>query len=207
MKAFFAFLLMSPPFPGIPESFETLGELVKFVTMVIFTGSAQHSAVNTGQVGFYVKLQVKFELKIECNSKLSLPVSSSSVVFNINLVIKMSCFPFLKFDYGGWPLNSPVSLQLPPPTTKGQSSESTMLQTLPDVNVTANGVATLWLLSEESSDFVSSTKTPPVPVRWTDTGLVRQMIIHNWHILHVLARSVLVNTQMSTSVRTPPAGW
>ncbi|KAA8577864.1 hypothetical protein FQN60_002443, partial [Etheostoma spectabile] len=67
---------------GIPKSFTTVAELIKFVTMVIFTCSGQHSAVNAGQ-----------------------------------------------YDYGGWMPNCPISLQLPPPTTKGETSEATMLQT------------------------------------------------------------------------------
>ncbi|XP_054460533.1 polyunsaturated fatty acid lipoxygenase ALOX15B-like [Anoplopoma fimbria] len=92
---------------GIPQSFTTLAELVKFVTMVIFTGSGQHSAVNTGQ-----------------------------------------------FDYGGWMPNTPISLQQPPPTTKGTTSEATMLQTFPDVNTTAQGMSVMWLLSRQSSDMV-----------------------------------------------------
>ncbi|KAL3066525.1 hypothetical protein OYC64_016474 [Pagothenia borchgrevinki] len=92
---------------GIPQSFTSVAELVKFVTMVIFTGSGQHSAVNTGQ-----------------------------------------------YDYGGWMPNTPISLQLPPPTTKGTTSEATMLNTLPDIGTSAQGMATVWLLSKPSSDFV-----------------------------------------------------
>ncbi|XP_051801143.1 hydroperoxide isomerase ALOXE3-like [Acanthochromis polyacanthus] len=98
---------LSQPNTGIPQSLTTVPEMVKFVTMAIFTGSGQHSAVNTGQ-----------------------------------------------YDYGGWMPNTPVSLQLPPPTTKGTTSEATMLQTLPDVNTTAQGMAVMWLLSKQSSDFV-----------------------------------------------------
>uniref|UniRef100_A0A4W5R274 Arachidonate 15-lipoxygenase type B n=1 Tax=Hucho hucho TaxID=62062 RepID=A0A4W5R274_9TELE len=98
---------------GIPKSFSTVPEVVKFVTVVIFTCSGQHSAVNSGQ-----------------------------------------------YDYGGWMPNTPISLQQPPPTTKGQSTERTMLKTLPDVGTTAQGTSTMWLLSKQSSDFVGLGQYP-----------------------------------------------
>ncbi|XP_031417820.1 arachidonate 12-lipoxygenase, 12R-type-like [Clupea harengus] len=37
---------------GIPEKFQAVRDLIKFVTMVIFTVSAQHAAVNNGQFEF-----------------------------------------------------------------------------------------------------------------------------------------------------------
>ncbi|XP_016534718.1 arachidonate 12-lipoxygenase, 12R-type-like [Poecilia formosa] len=97
---------LSQPRSGIPQKLTTVDELIKFVTMVIFTGSAQHAAVNSGQ-----------------------------------------------FDFGSWMPNTPISLQLPPPTKKGEATEETMLKTLPDVNTTVQGMATMWLLSQQSSDF------------------------------------------------------
>ncbi|KAL3999916.1 metalloproteinase inhibitor 2 [Sarotherodon galilaeus] len=90
---------------GIPQKFSTVDEMVKFVTMVIFTCSAQHSAVNSGQ-----------------------------------------------YDFGAWMPNSPVTLQLPPPTKKGKASEKSMLDTFPDIQTTVHGMAVMWLLSKQSSD-------------------------------------------------------
>uniref|UniRef100_A0A8C5BBE1 Arachidonate 15-lipoxygenase B-like n=1 Tax=Gadus morhua TaxID=8049 RepID=A0A8C5BBE1_GADMO len=98
---------LSRPESGMLQKFNTVAELVKFVTMVIFTGSAQHAAVNSGQ-----------------------------------------------FDYGSWMPNTPPTLQRPPPTTKGTADERSLLETLPDINVTVHGMAIMWLLSKQSSDFV-----------------------------------------------------
>ncbi|CAL8295109.1 unnamed protein product [Lota lota] len=97
----------SRPESGMPKGLQTVAELVKFVSMVMFTGSAQHAAVNSGQ-----------------------------------------------FDYGSWMPNTPTSMQRPPPTTKGTADESSLLDALPDINVTVNGMAVVWLLSKQSSDFV-----------------------------------------------------
>ncbi|KAM9327816.1 polyunsaturated fatty acid lipoxygenase ALOX15B-like [Pholidichthys leucotaenia] len=92
---------------GIPQKFTTVDEVVKFVTMVIFSCSAQHSAVNTGQ-----------------------------------------------FDIGGWMPNSPSSLQLAPPTKKGETNEKWMLDTFPGISTTVQSLAAIWLLSKQSTDDV-----------------------------------------------------
>ncbi|XP_076135635.1 polyunsaturated fatty acid lipoxygenase ALOX15B-like [Alosa pseudoharengus] len=90
---------------GIPGSFQTVSDLIKFVTMVIFTASAQHAAVNNGQ-----------------------------------------------FEYGGWMPNYPTALRKAPPKEKGQTTMDTILETLPDVGTTVNGMAVLELLSTKSTD-------------------------------------------------------
>ncbi|XP_067302269.1 hydroperoxide isomerase ALOXE3-like [Pseudorasbora parva] len=91
---------------GIPSSFQTLEELIKFVTMVIFTASAQHAAVNNGQ-----------------------------------------------YDFGGWMPNYPTALKKPPPKQKGQTTEDMILETLPDMSTTVNGMAVLRLLTKDSADY------------------------------------------------------
>ncbi|XP_060756104.1 polyunsaturated fatty acid lipoxygenase ALOX15B-like [Neoarius graeffei] len=90
---------------GIPKSFQTVGDLSKFITMVIFIASAQHAAVNNGQ-----------------------------------------------FDYGGWMPNFPTALRKPPPKEKGQTTEETIMETLPTISTTVNGMAVLKLLSTRSTD-------------------------------------------------------
>uniref|UniRef100_A0A8C2ZDX6 Uncharacterized protein n=1 Tax=Cyclopterus lumpus TaxID=8103 RepID=A0A8C2ZDX6_CYCLU len=92
---------------GSPESFHTVEEVIKFITMVIFTVTAQHAAVNNGQ-----------------------------------------------FDYYSWMPNGSLLLRKPPPTTKGQSSMETILETLPNVGETVNFGALGWILSETYSDMV-----------------------------------------------------
>uniref|UniRef100_A0A8C4ERS5 Hydroperoxide isomerase ALOXE3 n=1 Tax=Dicentrarchus labrax TaxID=13489 RepID=A0A8C4ERS5_DICLA len=76
---------------GFPACFNTVEEVIKFITMVIFTVTGQHAAVNNGQ-----------------------------------------------FDYHSWAPNGSLLLRKPPPTTKGQSSMKTILETLPNVGQTVS---------------------------------------------------------------------
>ncbi|KAI4801482.1 hypothetical protein KUCAC02_019377 [Chaenocephalus aceratus] len=71
---------------GFPAAFHTVQEVVKFTTMVIFTTTVQHAAINSGQ-----------------------------------------------YDYSSWAPNATLLLRKPPPTTKGQSSMKTVLETLPNI--------------------------------------------------------------------------
>lgn len=51
--------------------------------------------------------------------------------------------------------NGSLLLTKPPPTTKGQSSKNTILETLPNVGETVIFVAMLKVLSEKYTDAVS----------------------------------------------------
>ncbi|CAB1460031.1 unnamed protein product [Pleuronectes platessa] len=127
---------------GIPQKFSTVAELIKFVTMVIFTCSCQHSAVNSGQ-----------------------------------------------YDYGAWMPNTPISLQHPPPTTKG-TKDHIMMQTLPDISTTVKGMSTMWLLSKESSDFV---RLGQYPEQYFTEDFPRKQIKGFQQELHLL--SVAIKTR------------
>ncbi|KAL7387778.1 hypothetical protein ABVT39_000827 [Epinephelus coioides] len=92
---------------GFPAECQTVVEVIKFITMVIFTVTAQHAAVNNGQ-----------------------------------------------YDYYSWAPNASLLLHKPPPTTKGQSSMKTILETLPNVGETVSFVAMGWMLTNKYTDVV-----------------------------------------------------
>ncbi|KAK7879755.1 hypothetical protein WMY93_030682 [Mugilogobius chulae] len=113
IREIFEYGFLSKTESEIPQSFSTVDELVKFVTMVIFTMTAQHSAVNSGQ-----------------------------------------------WDYGGWIPNFPSTLKVAPPTVKGEASERTLLEALPDVNVSVLFMVLLWVLSKQSPDMIAFGRHP-----------------------------------------------
>ncbi|XP_050018684.1 polyunsaturated fatty acid lipoxygenase ALOX15B isoform X3 [Alexandromys fortis] len=90
---------------GVPSLLDTQEALVQYVTMVIFTCSAKHTAVSAGQ-----------------------------------------------FDSCVWMPNLPPTMQLPPPTSKGQARPESFIATLPPVKATCDVIIALWMLSKEPGD-------------------------------------------------------
>ncbi|XP_055450294.1 polyunsaturated fatty acid lipoxygenase ALOX15B isoform X3 [Psammomys obesus] len=90
---------------GVPSLLDTREALVQYLTMVMFTCSARHTAVSAGQ-----------------------------------------------FDSCVWMPNLPPSMQLPPPTAKGQARPEGFIATLPAVNATCDVIMALWMLSQEPGD-------------------------------------------------------
>ncbi|XP_004398533.1 PREDICTED: arachidonate 15-lipoxygenase B isoform X3 [Odobenus rosmarus divergens] len=57
-----------------------------------------------------------------------------------------------QFDSCVWMPNLPPTMQLPPPTSKGQTRPEGFLATLPPVNATCDIIIALWILSKEPGD-------------------------------------------------------
>ncbi|XP_010841360.1 PREDICTED: arachidonate 15-lipoxygenase B-like isoform X2 [Bison bison bison] len=72
------------------------------------------------------------------------------VIFNCSA--KHSAVSAGQFDFAAWMPNLPPSMQLPPPTSKGQARLEGFLATLPPVNATCDVVIALRLLSKEPGD-------------------------------------------------------
>ncbi|CAB1430647.1 unnamed protein product [Pleuronectes platessa] len=123
----FTYGLLGNKASGFPYSFHSIEELIKFITMVIFTVSVQHAAVNSGQ-----------------------------------------------FDYYFWTPNGPLIMHKPPPTTKGQSSMETIMETLPNVGET---VATSVLINQLSSKYSGVVPLGQYPEKRFDEPELTQMIL------------------------------
>ena len=63
---------------------------------------------------------------------------------------------FGQYDYYGFVPNAPATLRRPPPTKKGEADYTTLMNTLPDETDTTQQIAVAHLLSQYSSDEVSS---------------------------------------------------
>lgn len=60
-----------------------------------------------------------------------------------------------QFGFSGWMPNSPSTIRLPLPTSKGQSLTS-LMASLPEVNVTCHSLELFWSVSDETKDTVRS---------------------------------------------------
>uniref|UniRef100_A0A3Q2PR51 Lipoxygenase domain-containing protein n=1 Tax=Fundulus heteroclitus TaxID=8078 RepID=A0A3Q2PR51_FUNHE len=66
----------------------------------------------------------------------------------------MTTFCSPQYDFGGWMPNLPSTMQCPPPTEKGKATEETIMAALPNKYTTCKAIETLFLLTQQYSDFV-----------------------------------------------------
>lgn len=129
--------------PGVPQSFQTASEMCKFVTMMIFSCSALHAAVNFSQV--YVHLLINGQ-------------RFSGTAFYVNLnsnVLNSFSRLHVQLDFNLWIPNTPAAMSRPPSQTKNSVSEEELFSFLPEVNSSCHVLSVLALLSQPAIDFVS----------------------------------------------------
>ncbi|KAG8546222.1 hypothetical protein GDO81_019433 [Engystomops pustulosus] len=73
----------------------------------------------------------------------------SSLVKYLTMVIfrcsaQHAAVDYGQFDFYSWMPNAPSSMQRPPPTAKGVTTEQSILEALPDVNTTVMGLVCMW---------------------------------------------------------------
>ncbi|XP_045343312.1 polyunsaturated fatty acid lipoxygenase ALOX15B [Leopardus geoffroyi] len=84
------------------------------------------------------------------DTRESLVRYATMVIFNCSA--KHHAVSAGQFDSSIWMPNLPPTMQLPPPTSKGQTEPEGFIATLPAVNATCDIIVTLWLLSKEPGD-------------------------------------------------------
>ncbi|XP_039087528.1 polyunsaturated fatty acid lipoxygenase ALOX15B isoform X3 [Hyaena hyaena] len=105
-----------------------------------------------GIPGYYYRddgLQV-WGVPSSLDTRKSLVQYVTMVIFNCSA--KHYAISAGQFDSCVWMPNLPPTMQLPPPTSKGQTEPEGFIAALPPVNATCDIVFTLWLLSQEPGD-------------------------------------------------------
>ncbi|KAL8177135.1 UNVERIFIED_CONTAM: hypothetical protein K2H54_042499 [Gekko kuhli] len=141
---------------GIPSSIRSVPELTKFLTMVVYTCSAQHAAVNSGQ-----------EVKLDPDRHYALPViwwaegpvqlMGEAGAFGtkvILLTVSQLVWRFWDvFELGAFMPNLPSSMRKPPPQMKAPITLEEFLDVIPEMNTTSQVLSVLWVLRNEDFDM------------------------------------------------------
>lgn len=135
--------IVFPPPAEFPKSVKTREELTEYLTVIIFNASAQHAAVNFGQVSGRADM-----LRAELTTNSANILMGKRKKKKKKMISGVCLWRLVQYDWCSWIPNAPSTMRQAPPTKKGLADMRLILESLPDRGRSSWHLGAVWALSQ-----------------------------------------------------------